>query len=162
MNLLAPPIDETSEQHSLIALSLVNGVGASRIRTLLAHFGSVTEVLQAPVRALQKVDGIGAVTAEAIASADVKTLVEAQWQKAHKFDATLMPLWDTEFPPLLREIYDPPALLWKRGNITEADQKAVAIVGTRRATDYGKRVAYQFAQELAKWLHDCEWTRVWH
>lgn len=150
MNLFSPPPDELTEQHNLIALSLVNGVGANRIRTLLAHFGSITEVMQASVRALQKVEGIGAVTAEAIANTKVEEAVTEQWKRAEKFDANLIPLWSSEFPRLLREIYDPPALLWMRGNLTEADEKAVAIVGTRRATDYGKRVAYQFAQDLAR------------
>lgn len=153
-NLFALPKDEVAEQRALIALSLVNGVGAGRVRALLAHFGSAVEVMETTSRALQRVEGIGAQTADAIAKAEGGTeaneAVEAQWQRAEKVGASLIPAWSSDFPMLLREIYDPPAFLWARGQFLESDQKAIAIVGTRRATDYGKRVAYQFAGELAQ------------
>jgi DNA processing protein len=58
--------------------------------------------------------------------------------------------WDNRFPTRLRQIYDPPALLWMRGTLTPADDRALAIVGTRRCTDYGKRQAHRFAQALVQ------------
>ena len=61
-----------------------------------------------------------------------------------------MALADDEYPARLREIYDPPPFLWVRGRLTAADANAVAVVGTRRASDYGRRAAEAFAGDLAR------------
>ncbi len=142
-------IDE-DEERALIALSLVPGVGPGRIRALLARFGSPAAVMAASRRALSEAPGVGPQTADAIAGINVKEAVETQISRARKVGADLLSVGSRGFPRLLSQIYDPPALLWKRGAITEADDRAIAIVGTRRATDYGRRVAHDFAWELAR------------
>lgn len=139
-----------AEQHALIALSLVPGVGPGRIRTLLAAFGSATGVLQASPKALARVPGIGPQTASAIAGFDDHALVEEQVRCAEQQGITLVPVWDDRFPRLLREIYDPPAFLWMRGTLIEQDERAISIVGTRRSSDYGRRMAREFATALAE------------
>lgn len=62
---------------------------------------------------------------------------------------TLMPLSSPDYPPCLKEIYDPPIMLYVKGNILESDKLAVAIVGSRRATIYGKSIAERIARDLA-------------
>jgi len=142
--------DDPREQRALIGLSLVNGVGASRIRALLAQFGSATAVMNAPRTALIRVNGVGPQTAAAITQFDDYAAVDTQLERAAQLGATLIMPWDNRFPTRLRQIYDPPALLWMRGTLTPADDRALAIVGTRRCTDYGKRQAHRFAQALVQ------------
>ncbi|MDQ7040344.1 MAG: DNA-processing protein DprA [Rhodothermus sp.] len=146
----AVPDDPAEELRALVALTLVPGVGPGRIRALLARFGSAQAALQASVAALVQVPGIGAQTARRIASFDDWDAVDAQFERAERVGATLIPAWDARFPPLLRQIYDPPALLWVRGTLAPEDSNAVAIVGTRRPTDYGLRTARKFAAALAR------------
>ncbi len=141
---------DREEREALVALSMAPGVGPGRIRALLARFGSAAAVWQAPVGALAAVPGLGPQTAAAIAAFDGHEAVTEQFRRAERVGATLLTAWDPSFPALLREIYDPPALLWVRGRLTEADARAVAIVGTRRATEYGRRAAYDFAAGLAR------------
>ncbi|MEM1042884.1 MAG: DNA-processing protein DprA [Bacteroidota bacterium] len=141
---------DADELRALVALSLVPGVGPGRIRSLLAHFGSATEVLAAPPQALARVERVGRKTAQAIARFEGEAEVDEQFERAERIGAALVPLWDARYPSLLRQIYDPPAVLWLRGDLVPQDERAVAIVGTRRATAYGKRVAQDFAFELAR------------
>ncbi len=143
-------VDANAENHALIALSLVPGVGPGRIRALLARFGSAVAALEASRKALAKVPGIGPQTAAAITSFDGHDAVEEQLRRAAQHGVTLVPAWDGQFPRLLRHIYDPPAFLWVLGALTDADERAVAIVGTRRSSDYGRRMAHDFAFELAE------------
>ena len=141
---------EQAEQKALIALSLVPGVGPGRIRALLARLGSAVAVLGASRNALAAVPGVGRQTAAAIATFEAYDAVDDQLRRAEEHDATLVPVWDDRYPALLRQIYDPPAFLWMRGTLTAADERAVAIVGTRRASDYGRRMARDFATELTR------------
>ncbi len=141
---------DVDELRALVALSLVPGVGPGRIRSLLAHFGSATEVLSAPPQALARVERVGRKTAQAIADFEGEAEVDDQFVRAEQIGAQLVPLWDERYPSLLRQIYDPPAVLWLRGDLLPQDERAIAIVGTRKATDYGKRVAHDFAFELAR------------
>jgi DNA processing protein len=141
---------DTDELRALVALSLVPGVGPGRIRTLLAHFESASAVMAASPRALARADGVGPQTAQAIRDFDGDAVVDEQFERAARVGAELVSLWDERYPRLLRQIYDPPAVLWLRGDLRPEDERAVAIVGTRRATDYGKRAAHHFAYELAQ------------
>jgi DNA processing protein len=147
---LFPPLrHDRDERWALVALSLVPGVGPGRIRKLVSRFGTATAVLGASSRALAEVPGIGPQTAGAILSFDAYRRVADQFERAERAGATLTVLSDDAYPRLLREIYDPPTFLWTRGVLTTADTPAIAVVGTRRATEYGRHVAQTFAAELA-------------
>ncbi len=143
-------VDTQAEHRALIALSLVSGVGPGRIRALLARFGSAVVALEASRKALASVPSIGPQTAAAIATFDAHDAVEEQLRRAAQHGVTLVPAWERQFPRLLRQIYDPPAFLWVRGTLAEADERAVSIVGTRRSSDYGRRMAHDFAFELGQ------------
>ena len=150
----SPPIPsadpaDPSEQRALVALSLVPGVGTGRLRALLARFGSAQHVMQASPQQLVRTEGIGWQTAAAITGAECGAEVETQFRRAEEIGATLLTVHDSRYPALLREIYDPPVLLWVRGRLEPADEYAIAIVGTRKATAYGKRTAAHVARGLA-------------
>jgi DNA processing protein len=140
---------DAEEQRALIALSLVSGVGPGRIRSLLARFGSAEEALAASDSALDEVPGIGPQTAQAIRAFDQFDLVDDQLRRAESCLARLVTSWDSAYPRLLRHIYDPPAFLWIRGEMLPSDDRAVAVVGTRRATEYGRSVAHELSAGLA-------------
>lgn len=141
---------EAEERRALVALSMVPGVGTGRLHALLARFGTAAAVLDAPPRALAAVPGVGPQTAAAIAAFDGLDEAEAQLERAAQAGVTLVAAWDARYPEALRQIYDPPALLWMRGTLVPDDARALAVVGTRRATDYGRRAAYDLAEALAR------------
>lgn len=142
--------DAETEQRALIALSLVPGVGPGRVRSLLAAFGSATAVMRAAPSRLGQVSSVGPQTAQAIRAFDDEDSIEAQVEAAGKVGAKMMMPLGEGFPHLLKNIYDPPAFLWRRGALTDADSRSIAIVGTRKCTDYGRRQAELFADELAR------------
>jgi len=138
------------EQRALVALSQVPGVGPTRLRALLAGFGSAEAVMNASTGALSQVPDVGRKTARAIRAFDDFDAVDAQLARAERVGAYLLPTWDARYPDLLRHIYDPPPFLWVRGRVLPQDGRALAIVGTRRASDYGRRLAEEFAYELGQ------------
>jgi DNA processing protein len=146
----APNLDRPRERRALIALSLVSGVGATRLRALLAHFDAPSAVFRASRSALEQVDGVGPQTAEAILTFDDRSAVEREVKRADAVGAELVSPWDARFPNRLREIYDPPGFLWLCGTLPEANTPRVTVVGTRRCSDYGRAQAHHFAAELAR------------
>ena len=145
---VAPPTD--AERRALVALSLVPGVGPTRVRALLARLGTAEAALGARPATLAAVEGVGRRTAEAVVAFDDWDEVDRQFERAGAVGARLVALHDAEMPGRLAHIYDPPPYLWVRGAFAPADDRAVAVVGTRKATDYGRRVAQRFARGLAE------------
>ena len=134
------------EQRDWLTLALVPGVGTVHFIRLLARFRTPAAVLRASQGALQEV--VGPKLAERIAHyADVAN-VDGQVRLMEQYDAHLVTMNDALYPTRLGEIYDPPLALFYRGTLTEADEYCVAIVGTRRATPYGIRMAEKFGREL--------------
>jgi DNA processing protein len=156
-------IDLPEERRALIALSLIPGVGPGRIRALLARFGSAAEALSANRNGLEAIPGMGPLTAQAIVAFADFQAVDDQIARAEQAGALLIEAWDARFPKLLRQIDDPPAFFWIRGELNDRDEKAIAIVGTRRATDYGRQVAFDFAHPLtgAPWKRVDGLSRCW-
>jgi DNA processing protein len=135
----------------LLRLSAIPGVGVSRIRLLVTHFGSPTAVLAASPRELIRVQGIDKKLASGIAHfKEGKRFVEDQLSLLNKVNGRIVTLWDEEYPEYLRKIYDPPPLLFVRGKLERNDKYAIAIVGTRHATAYGKLIAERFARDLSE------------
>jgi DNA processing protein len=135
-----------------VALSLVPGLGTQRIRTLLAYLRSPVGVWKATRSQLANVPMIGPKTIDKILTFEGHDIVARQLRAAEEIGARVVTPWDDVFPEALRQIYDPPAFFWMQGEVEPVDTRAVAIVGTRRCTDYGKQQAYRLARDLAK--HD--------
>jgi len=146
----ASDVDTPRQRKALVALSLVSGIGPSRVRALIAHLNTPVDVWRASRSRLVQVPGIGPQLAEAILLFDGHDVVARQLRRAQSIGASLITPWDARFPGPLRHIYDPPAFFWMRGTLAAEDERAVAVVGTRRCTDYGTQQAYRFATELAQ------------
>lgn len=130
-----------------LALALVDGLSARKAFELAGSCGGPDAALEAPSAALERVGiraDVGARLRAAPAAARRERAV------ARELGATIVTLADADYPARLRTIADPPAALFVRGNFTAGDEPAVAIVGARRAGEYGRRVAGELARGLAQ------------
>src|SRR5579875_555271 len=134
----------------LLTLSLVPGIGPRLTAALLERFGSAAAVLQASIAELSAVPFITPRLAESIPQAAQRSEAPAELERMTKHGVRLIALGSPEYPPLLAYIDDPPYLLYVRGTLTSADGNAVALVGSRHCTDYGRRVATRLAAGLAR------------
>jgi DNA processing protein len=132
-------------------LSLFNapGVGSARFRALLGAFGSPSEALKAGERALKNVPGVDAVTAASIHTAGQNGEGAKLVDLLEKCGGQIVCIWDEDYPRRLKEIHDPPALLFVRGELPRTDEPCVAIVGTRNPSMYGIKQAHVIASDLA-------------
>ncbi len=137
----------TDEQRDWLTLALVPGVGTALFIRLLARFHSPSNVLRASRGALEEV--VGPKLAQRITQYTDVADVDGQQRAMAEYDASVITMEDPAYPLRLAEIYDPPLLLFVRGALLEQDQYCVAIVGTRRASPYGLRMAEKFGRELA-------------
>jgi DNA processing protein len=124
-----------------IALTLVPGVGDVLVRQLVSYCGSATAVFQAPVAKLLKIPGIGEVTARAIRRPEYLTEAEAVQKRVEKLNARALFYTDADYPSRLKTLYDAPALIYFSGNADLNTPRTVSLVGTRQATDYGRRIS---------------------
>ncbi len=138
-----------SPTEALVALNLIEHVGPVRLRQLLEHFGDAPAVLRASKNDLLRVRGIGEDTAEAIAGWEQAVDLDAELQRIREFGCAVITPADAAYPRLLREIYDPPIVLYVKGRLEARDQNAVAIVGARRTSHYGHECARKLAYQLA-------------
>jgi len=141
------PSRESLDSH--VRLSLVAGVGPLLRKTLLDHFGSAEAVLAAAPSQLRAIPGIGQEVARAITAAD-QIDVQAELDLCRQHAIELVLEQDDQYPRLLREISDPPGVLYRQGELLPRDALAIAIVGTRHATSYGRRQAERLAASLAR------------
>ncbi|MEM9660518.1 MAG: DNA-processing protein DprA, partial [Planctomycetota bacterium] len=133
-----------------ILLSLTPDVGPLLRKRLLDRFGDAENVLAASEAELQQVAGIGPKTSRQIVNARCEVPLDAYLNLAREHDLAILTPSAAAYPRMLQEIPDPPGVLFVRGRIEPTDQLAVAIVGTRRASQYGRRQAERLAAGLAR------------
>ena len=133
-----------------LRLFSVPGLGPTAFSVLLKRFHTPGEVLGAPFDRLCEVDHIGAETARAIREQQDETWAIEQMAGANSAGIQILTLADPRYPLLLRQIYAPPPLLFVRGEIEACAAPAVALVGSRSFTLYGRDTAYGLADELAR------------
>jgi len=136
-------------REALVALNLIEGVGPVRVRQLLEHFGEAPAILRADHRQLLQVRGIGEETAAAIAGWEKNVDLAAELKRVAEFGCRVLIQSDPEYPERLRQIYDPPTVLYIRGELRAGDKNCVALVGSRMTTHYGIEVARKLAYQLA-------------
>jgi DNA processing protein len=147
------PSDELRAQ---LALQLVPGIGPRLTAALLERFGSAPAVLQAGAAELQEVPHIGAKLAGSIVAALDRVDVDAELALLTQQGIDLLVRGTPAYPAALAAIPDPPQLLYCWGSLTDADRKAVALVGSRSSTTYGRRAAERLAGGLVR----AGWTVV--
>ena len=133
-----------------LQLSLVSGVGPKLRQALLDRFGDPRTILQAAMSDLRSVPGIGAKLALAIASAREQTDAREEVEFCRRQGIDILLEEAQSYPRALREIHDPPGVLFVRGQIKPQDALAIAIVGARHGTHYGKTQAERLAGSLAR------------
>jgi DNA processing protein len=133
-----------------VRLSLVSGVGPRLRKALLEEFGTAAAVLAAAPADLRRVPGIGAELTRRIARARDEIDVQTQLELCAAHGIRILTDHDDDYPRALREIYDPPAILFVKGQILPQDALGVAIVGSRHATQYGIAQAERLAGSLAR------------
>ena len=133
---------------ALLALHFVPGIGDYIIRQLVSYCGSAEKVFKTPKGRLLKIPGIGDVTADVILKGKPFTIAERTIAIAEKQSVGLVFFTDKHYPSRLRQLNDAPSLLYLKGNIDFENTKVVAIVGTRRSTDYGKNCVEELVAGL--------------
>lgn len=140
----------TDELVDSVRLTLVSGVGPLLRKALLERFKTPAAVLAASRDELQSVDGIGPKIASRIVAAQEEIDAEGELELAAENGLDVLTEADASYPRPLRQIHDPPGVLFRRGRPEPQDDLAVAIVGTRHATRYGLAQAERLAASLAR------------
>ncbi len=128
-----------------VRLALVPGLGPVLIRRLVTLFESPERACAAKVTDLRHVEGIGPKRAQSICKGLDEADPDTEIQKARDAGVDLIVFSDDRYPPALRHIHDPPTLLYVRGRIDPEDVLALAVVGSRRCTHYGREQADRLA-----------------
>jgi DNA processing protein len=131
-----------------LAISLTQGLGPTKARKLVEHFGSAEAVFHASLTELEGT-GIQAVAAQSIATGKSAELAREEIARAAAAGVTVLSTEDACYPPRLKEIYDPPLVLYVRGVPEVLTQPGIAMVGTRHPTPYGSGMAERLACDLA-------------
>jgi len=134
-----------NELKHLLFLTQIEGLGAVRTKRLIDKFGSAENVFSAEPAELAEIENISAKSARFILDSykgfnEFDNIFEEYLSKAEKLNITILPLSSPDYPDLLKRIYDPPVILYIRGN--QSPDKlinSIGIVGTRKPTDYGKK-----------------------
>ena len=142
-------MQNTSNLRNLLALNLVQGFGPKRVKLLLQKFPDIDRIFNLSKSELKTIEGIGEATALAFLSFDNWNVVDKLLEATVKINAKILTIVDEAYPDILKQIYDPPILLWYKGNINILKKPGVAVVGTRNATAYGKKITKKLSSELS-------------
>jgi len=137
---------ETSMQW--LALALTPGLGPTKARRVIEFFGSVQALFRASLTELEAA-GLRAVSAQSLGTGRSMELAQDELGKVAAADARIISLDDPGYPAQLKQIYDPPLVLYLRGNEAAISQPGIALVGTRHPTPYGSGMAERLACDLA-------------
>lgn len=142
--------ERTEIYRHLLALTQIPGLGPRRIPALLSTFQQLADLFKAKKRDLEKIAGLGPQTAESILAFDGWKEIDRILEKASALPIDLLDILDEDYPPLLRQLADPPSLLWVWGDKTVLKQAGLAVIGTRNASSYAKEVTDSFTSQLVE------------
>jgi DNA processing protein len=138
-----------TRKEAFIALNMVPRLGPVNLRRLLQVFDSPNRVLIAGRSELSAIDGLGQGVVDSIVSWESLVDLQKEMVRVREFGATIVTLDDAEYPAQLREIHDPPTVLYVWGKLEPRDRHAIGVVGSRRTSHYGlecaKKISYQIA-----------------
>lgn len=144
------PGHEERERPYWLAWARIKGIGPHRLKRLAEFFGSLKQAWQADALDLQQVEGIGPTLAQAIVSARPGLDPEEILEQTQKPGIPFLTPADPGYPPLLWELPDPPPLLYVLGECPDWQQPAIAVVGTRAPTSYGRLWTQKVSAALAE------------
>lgn len=131
-----------------VGFNLVKGIGAVRLQALRDHFGDLELAWQAPLDAL-KAAGLSQKLAERVTQIRASVDLEKYMARVAAQGISILTWDDERYPQRLKQIDQPPPVLYERGALSDEDTWAVAVVGTRRVSAYGRQVAEELASFLA-------------
>jgi DNA processing protein len=132
-----------------IALNMLPTIGPVRLRKLLRVFETPERVLSARGAALREVEGVGSEVVEQITNWENTVDLSGELQRIREFGAEVITAESPLYPRQLREIHAPPIVLYVWGELTERDQHAIGVIGSRRTTHYGTESAKKLSYQLA-------------
>lgn len=132
-----------------LGFSLVPEIGPRRLARLLSAFGDAASAWNATEMQLRRA-AIESRPIENLLHARKRLDLDFEMEKVRRAGARLITLADDAYPPLLRQVAEAPAVLYVRGTLEAADAQALSIVGTRKATTYGREAAHELARQLAR------------
>lgn len=145
----AAAVPVRSDYAPWVALSRVRGLGRITFKKLIAHFGDPARAFSSTFSELSTIEGLDTNVIEGLRDFTQWEEVEKEIRRAEQAGATLIPFSDASYPARLRMIADPPPLLYVKGELCADDERAVAVVGSRSASEYGQRVARHLCRDLA-------------
>ena len=136
------------DKHYWVGFTLIKGIGAVRLQALIHHFGDLESAWRADPADLAEA-GLGAKVIERVIQAREKVELEKIWEQIARQGIKILTWEDEAYPSRLKEIDQPPPVLYVRGEYLPEDVFAVALVGTRRVTPYGRQITEEIAGFLA-------------
>ncbi len=137
-----------TESEAYFIVNLVSGIGPVKAKRLRERFGSLDMALLKRESDLRSVEGIGPELASTLASWETSVEVEKERQWVQELGLTVLTFADEAYPASLREIYDPPLVLYIKGKIPETWPRGVAVVGSRETSHYGLETAKKLSYQL--------------
>jgi DNA processing protein len=133
-----------------IALNMIRGIGPRKANQLIDRFGAPAQVFAASRLSLEK-EGLKPETVQELHDSEILEKANAEIERLERLGAVVITLEDEDYPPLLREIYDPPIALYVRGDLKKACARpCLAVVGSRRSSTYGVNAALSLSRDLAQ------------
>ncbi len=139
-----------TDRQAYILFNMMEGIGPVRIRSLVEALGSVTAIVEACAEDLRKGKAVGPDLARSVIRQRDTLDPVAEEERTQSMGARIVTAIDEEYPRALGEIYDPPLALYVRGTLEEKDRHAIALIGSRRTTHYGRQVADRLAYQLGR------------
>jgi DNA processing protein len=137
-------------KRDLILLNMIEDIGYIKLKALLKKFKEPGNILRASLSELRSVKGIGEKIAFGIKNAVSDYDIDEEISLIEKSSIRILTLFDKDYPENLKNIYDPPFVLYVKGSVIAKDMVSVAIVGSRRCTYYGMNMASKIAQSLSE------------
>ena len=144
----SPPPPESENRLAWLALVLTPGLGPKRILRAAQQLGDVSHIFRLALTDLESLH-LPATSAQFIFTGRARAEAEQELTRVHAQRGTLLTFDDATYPDRLREIFDPPPVLWGLGDVSLLSRPAIAIVGTRQPTPYGIGMAEILARDLA-------------
>ena len=141
-------IELDEERLAWLALAVTPGLGSKRVLDAVRQAGGAARVLALSLTELESLNFPGG-AGQFIFEGRARQRAEAEWQRVAAQDARILSYGCREYPERLKEIYDPPPVLWVRGDVRLLARPSIAVVGTRHPTPYGTGMAELLARDLA-------------
>jgi len=144
----AVPVAIDEDRLAWLALTLTPGLGPKRILEAMRHLEAPNEIFSLSLTSIEALK-FPAAAAQFVFDGRARATAESEWDRASKQGVQIVTFGCPQYPERLKEIYDPPPVLWVRGNADLLSRTSIAVVGTRHPSPYGTGMAEMLARDLA-------------